>query len=108
MVLEVLIKNIEVPKIPHGRKTNQKQPIACITHGQGRSGERSLTCFFLPDLRSEGEISQGFLGKGKKSIDLESVDDFSSNPCFKGGTQNCPLLNSDEHLDQETAGQCWC
>jgi hypothetical protein len=32
--------------------------------------------FFVPDLRRiicEGEISRGFLGKGKKSIDLESV-----------------------------------
>ena len=32
--------------------------------------------FFLPDLRRiirEGEISRVFLGKGKKSIDLESV-----------------------------------
>ena len=32
--------------------------------------------FFVPDLRRiirEGEISRGVLGKGKKSIDLESV-----------------------------------
>ncbi len=32
--------------------------------------------FFVPDLRRiirEGEISRGFLGNGKKSIDLESV-----------------------------------
>ena len=50
-----------------------------LTRSPPSQGERSLTCFFVPDLRRiiqlyvRGRSPWFFIGKGKKSIDLESV-----------------------------------
>ena len=63
------------PEVFLRRSGTKKTSERSLTLARGRSGERSLA-FFVPDLRRiirEGEISRGFLGKGKKSIDLESV-----------------------------------
>jgi hypothetical protein len=61
-------------KIRYRKK--QARDLSSLTLAWGRSGERFSLVFFVPDLRRsirEGEISCFFLGKGKKSIDLESV-----------------------------------